>query len=419
MMNPVVVSASIGIVFSLAFLVWLILWRQAIVDAVAKVFTDLGAFVFNWKFFFWLVNVICMVFSAQNAGYFFGLYEPIGIALAFVLDLMIITFTQAMLAAKTQGDDKRSKQILGFIFLCAFLSTVGNLVHNLQVQSTITDKINHVWFYAYLPYVGSCVPLLLVLLALVADLVTKANLDHLDVEEYEEQEKKRVSLLEKRNEYMQKQIDAEHAFHQLLEAQKRNKGLFPGSFRWPWEQRIDLDDVTNQVKEMYAPQVQVLETETGQLTTTIETLQKQIENLEAQLNGAMSFAESETTERNYPDIDEETEMELFGGDEEELDEAECDTDPNQMMVTKDETNGPDNITFLHSTAKPKSETRARTKKGRGSAAKKAADLIKNNPNITPTELAKKIKITPQYARRLLPQQPAEKETIRETEGKIL
>lgn len=424
--NPVIVSATIGIVFSLVFLVGLIVWRQAIIDAIAKVFTGLGKFVFNWKFFFWLVNIICMVFSAQNAGYFFGLYEPIGIALAFVLDLMIITFTQAMLSAKTQGDDKRAKLILSFIFLCAFLSTVGNLVHNLQTQGDIANKVDHVWFHPLLPYIGSSIPLFLVLLALIADLVTKANLDKLDVAEYEEQENKRVSLLEKRNEYMQKQIDAEHAFHQLLETQRRNKGVFRGAFRWPWEPRIDLDAVADAVKEMYAPQVQALteqnkklQGETSQFVSVIENLQRQIEELqvsqntlfETQLHDAMSFAEEETPERNYPDIGEETEEETFYIDGEDLDESERDTDPNQAAVTKDETPGTDNITFLHSTVKPRRETRAKTRSGRKTSAQKAAAIIKNNPDITPAELSKKAKITVQYARRLLSQQAVVSETM--------
>jgi hypothetical protein len=61
--------------------------------------------------------------------------------------------------------------------------------------------------------------------------------------------------------------------------------------------------------------------------------------------------------------------------------------------------------------KPKRETRARTKKGSKTAAQKAADIIKNNPNITPADLVKKVKITPQYARRLLSQQTVVSETI--------
>lgn len=249
--NPTLVSIIVGIGVSVALALILLNTYKMLFQEMKRALGWLRKSLFTWRFFFWVVNIICMVFSAQNAGYFFGLYEPIGIALAFVLDLMIITFTQAMLSARAQGDEKRARQVLSFIFLCAFLSTIGNLVHNLQTQDTITLQVNHVWFQPFLPYISSCVPLFLVLLALVADLVTKANLDNIDVSVYEEQEKKRSELLEKRNQYRERQNQAESQFLALLVAQRDQKsfykGALPKSFRWPWETRVDMEALINGV----------------------------------------------------------------------------------------------------------------------------------------------------------------------------
>lgn len=254
--NPTLVSIIVGIGVSVALVLILLNTYKVLIQEMKRALEWLRKSFFSWRFFFWVVNIICMVFSAQNAGYFFGLYEPIGIALAFVLDLMIITFTQAMLSARAQGDEKRARQVLGFIFLCAFLSTIGNLVHNLQTQNTITTHVDHVWFRDVLPYIGSCIPLLLVLLALVADLVTKANMENIDVAEYEKQEKKRAELLEKRNQYRERQNQAEARFLALLVSQREQKsfykGALPKSFRWPWEARMDMDTVISSVSAKLA-----------------------------------------------------------------------------------------------------------------------------------------------------------------------
>lgn len=197
---------------------------QALFTRIVQGIHSLRQLLFTWKMFFWMANIVCMVFSAQNAGFFFGLYEPIGVAVALVLDLAIIVFMQAMLAAKARGEQKRATQILWFIFLCAFLSTIGNLVHNLQVQDV--HKIDHLtpWFQATLPFVASIVPMLLVVFALVADLVTKSNpLDETNVDAYREQETKRLALVEVQIQTRKREAELQKAALAVFEMERENK----------------------------------------------------------------------------------------------------------------------------------------------------------------------------------------------------
>lgn len=127
-----------------------------------------------------------------------------------------------------------------------------------------------------------------------------------------------------------------------------------------------------------------------------------------------SISENEPIEKFYPVIEDDefdTEDESLEDEEEDQDESDRDTDPFQNAVPNNDTRRDTNITFLHSVEKPRSDTKAKTKSSRGAAAKKAAAIIKNNPDITPMELSKKAKITPAYARRLLAKQSVLIETM--------
>lgn len=308
--NPVVTSAVVAIVLTVVIAFLLIRSAANIGKGIKWLFKK----TLTMQAFFWLVNIICMAFSAQNAGYFFGLYEPIGLAVAFVLDLMIIAFTSAMLSARAQGDEKRARLILCFIFLCAFLSTVGNLVHNLQTQQLVNDKVNHVWFQQVLPYVASCIPLFLVLLAFVADLVTKVNLEKVDVAEFEAMERKRAEIMEKRNEYMGRQLKAEERFRALLLQKKANKrqGVIR-DFRWPWEPRVSVQQIANQVSAQLP-----FETLQQELTTFIQQTQSAHLHLVAMVeNQAQQIANIE----QQKDVDNTLFMEQIRLSQEEMMQA--------------------------------------------------------------------------------------------------
>ncbi len=299
----------------------------------------------SWRGFFWLANLICMAFSAQNAGFFLGLYEPLGLAVAFVIDLAIIVFMQAMLSAKARGESSRAYWIVGAIVLCALLSTVGNIVHNLQVQDV--TKISHLapWFQMSLPFISSSTPMLLVIFALVADLVTKSNpLDSTNLEEYKAHEEKRLLLLEIQIANRQKQVAMKQQLHAIIQMEKQIKR-------------------TKKVPEIEHPK-QVSEV-------------PQIEALEAHKNDTENATEIDT-----PD-DEESAQE----------EQDCSDEPLESNAN--------NITLLRTEKRTTLRTDTRSEK-----ALKAIRIIKRNPEITAAELAKKAQISPSYARQLLAKQMA-------------
>jgi len=276
LINPTIISSAAGVVLAGVVVLVSVLFHKQIGAAVKSGVTGFGAwvkvYILNWKAFFWFVNIVCMVFSSQNAGYFFGLYEPVGIALAFVLDLMIIAFMQAMLTARMRGDTIRVRLIIFFIALCASLSTIGNLAHNLHVQQDIASRISHVWFGDWAPYIASCVPLLLVLLALVADIATKKSAEDMDLAEFEAEEKRQVEMLEIRNTYLQRRKEADYR-SQLLQGKR------PGSFRYPWEHRITNQEIIDQINEQNKTKEDAAKKAFGD---QFATLQKRAKELEAE-----------------------------------------------------------------------------------------------------------------------------------------
>lgn len=276
LINPTIISSAAGVVLAGVVVLVSVLFHKQIGAAVKSGVTGFGAwvkvYILNWKAFFWFVNIVCMVFSSQNAGYFFGLYEPVGIALAFVLDLMIIAFMQAMLTARMRGDIIRVRLIIFFIALCASLSTIGNLAHNLHVQQDIASRISHVWFGDWAPYIASCVPLLLVLLALVADIATKKSAEDMDLAEFEAEEKRQVEMLEIRNTYLQRRKEADYR-SQLLQGKR------PGSFRYPWEHRITNQEIIDQINEQNKTKEDAAK---KAFDAQFATLQKRAKELEAE-----------------------------------------------------------------------------------------------------------------------------------------
>lgn len=115
----------------------------------------------------------------------------------------------------------------------------------------------------------------------------------------------------------------------------------------------------------------------------------------------------ETQEKVFPVIEDEEDEDNFITDD-ELSDQENTTEPLSIVTPEDGNNGAEsntnNITFLHSTVATKNATNVRVKVSRGARAKKAATIIRRNPNITPVDLAKKADISQTYARQLLAKQ---------------
>lgn len=246
MLNPITVSITTGIILSIGLLIALWKCSQQINTAIQWGWKH----VFNWTCFYWVVNLVCMAFSAQNAGYIFGLYEGTGILVGVALDMLIIAFTQAMLAAKARGERSRAAKILIFIVFCCLLSTAGNLAHNLHTN--IDAQTNGVWFSDVIPYLVSTMPLFLIALAWVADL--KVNpIESMDINQYKANEKKHLDFLEIQLNNREEQAKLDQKMIVVESLERRNKLLrknkIARSFRWPWEPKIDISLIVSNVAD--------------------------------------------------------------------------------------------------------------------------------------------------------------------------
>lgn len=298
--NPYITPGVVAAIFSIVVVVVMIKSRAVIGQALgqmrAKVFTRAG--------FFWTVNIIFMAVSVLHAGIFFGITgnshdipgiaQYLGFAVSFFLDLVTIILMQALLEAKYRSEEQRAKQFLLFIAICCSTSTFANLAISLNDFDPI-KFLPHApaWIQIVAPYVLASFPLFVILMSIAAEMIVNVRpLDSLNEEEYEADEKKRIRLLQIRNDYLQRQADEELralSIRATMHANKQlRKGKLPKSFRWFWEKPVDIDaviaGVTTQMKAMYEPQIE-------ELNRRLEDLQNQSQHL--------IFAER-STEENEP-----------------------------------------------------------------------------------------------------------------------
>jgi len=260
--DPTVLSVVLGLGLIIPLVLGLIKWHMPIWKTVKKACKA----IFSFNGFFWIVNLSCMAYSAQNAGYVFGLYEASGVVVGIALDGLIIVFTQTALAAKARGETRRAAMILLFIVFCCLLSTIGNLAHNLHTD--ISVQTSHVWFAEIIPYVTSLMPLLLIALAWVADL--KINpLEKEDPELYRQNEEKQLRFQQIQIESNEKRTALQTRAIGVEVLRRRNnalrRGKVPGSFRWFWEKAVDpgemVSGVATQLQALFTPQIEEMKHE--------------------------------------------------------------------------------------------------------------------------------------------------------------
>jgi hypothetical protein len=254
--DPTILIVISGLAAAVVAILALVKWHQAVLAAVGRAFKAL----FSFNGFFWIVNLSCMAYSAQNAGYVFGLYEYSGFAIGLALDGLIIVFTQTALAAKARGEMRRAALILLFIVGCCLLSTIGNLAHNLHTD--ISSQTSGVWFQQVIPYITSLMPLLLIALAWVADLKIDP-LEKEDPEVYKSNEKKRLQFQSIQIESSERREALQTRAIAVEQLRRRNsalrRGKVPGSFRWFWEKALDpgeiIAGVSAQLAALFNPQI--------------------------------------------------------------------------------------------------------------------------------------------------------------------
>lgn len=272
--NPIVVSITLSFIFGGAVLVWLWKGHESLKSTAMWVKEKLLTFTV----FFWLVNFACMAYSAQNAGYIFGLYEASGVFVGVAIDAIIIVFTQTMLIAKARGERDRAGKILLFIVFCCLFSMVGNLAHNLHTDTK--DQLSNVWFSIIVPYTASLMPLLLIALAWVADLRVNP-IGNADLEDYKKAEEKRLSFLDVQIANREREEQQRNKIFTIEAFAKRNKqlhrGRAPRSFRWPWEAPIDMPVLAGEVAKVMQSYYD------EQTQKTLQGIRQQVLQVEAEL----------------------------------------------------------------------------------------------------------------------------------------
>lgn len=233
---------------------WLFRSRSGLAGWSSRVFSRAG--------FFWASTLIFMGVSVAHAGIFFGItgnghdlpgVGPLmGFAVSFFLDLVTVILMQALLEARYRGDDIRSNQLLFFIVVCCGTSTFANLAISLNDFSASKMLPNApAWVQGAAPYVLASFPLFVIMMAVAAELILNVRpLDKLKEEDYEADEKKRVRILEIRNEYYEKQVNAEIALRRIRASSRASKGGL--SWSWlPWVKSVDaaalVASATNQI----------------------------------------------------------------------------------------------------------------------------------------------------------------------------
>ena len=272
--NPYITSGVVAAISSIA-VVFVIVKSRAV---IGKALGQLHSKVFTRAGFFWTVNIIFMAVSVLHGGIFFGITgnshdipgiaQYLGFAVSFFLDLVTIILMQALLEAKYRSDEQRARQFLLFIAICCSTSTFANLAISLNdFDPTSFLPRAPVWIQFSSPYVLASFPLFVILMSIAAEMIVNVRpLDSLDEEEYEADERKRIRLLQIRNDYLQRQAVEELRSLTIRASMHANKrlraGHLPKSFRWFWEKPIDIDavvvGVTAQMKGMYEPQIEVL-----------------------------------------------------------------------------------------------------------------------------------------------------------------
>ncbi len=270
--HPYITSGVIAAVFSAAAVAAMVRSKTQI----SKALSQLRLTIFTRAGFFWTVNIIFMAVSVLHAGAFFGITgnghdvpgiaQYLGFAVSFFLDLVTIILMQALLEAKYRSEELRARQFLIFITICCSTSTFANLAISLN-DFDPHRYLPHApaWIQIASPYVLASFPLFVILMSIAAEMIVNVRpLDSLNEDEYEADEKKRIKLLQIRNDYLQKQADEELRTLTIRATMYANKqlrsGHLPNSFRWFWEKSVDIDaivaGVMGQMKALYEPQIE-------------------------------------------------------------------------------------------------------------------------------------------------------------------
>jgi hypothetical protein len=286
LVNPFVVSSGLGAVLGLGGLV--LLWRSASVlkgwlkTACSKLFTRAG--------FFWSVISVFMAVSVWQGGAFFSISgDYVGFAVAFFLDLVTVVLMHAQLESRYRGENGRANLFVFFIAVTCGASGYANLAVALNTFKASTMLPNaSVLVQNVAPFVLASSPLFVIMLSIAAEMIVNVRpLDKLKEEEYETDEKKRINLLEIRNTYYGKQVDAELAL-QTIRARHRVNRARGWFLRLPFVRRLDVNTLVSEVGKKLEDRFTALAEQNQKIVNAVDPLASKVAAL-SELNQQLSI----------------------------------------------------------------------------------------------------------------------------------
>jgi hypothetical protein len=259
---PVGIAIAIGLWRSWAKLGG---WLQI---ARSRIFTRAG--------FFWSVMVAFMAVSVWQGGAFFSVTgDLVGYAVALFLDLVTIVLMHAQLESRYRGENGRANLFVFFISITCGVSTFGNMamaLNTFNASAMLPNAPTLVQTFA--PFVLASSPLFVIMMSVASEMVINVRpLDKLDTRDYEADENKRVQILNIRNQYYTRQVDAELEL-QRIKSRRRVERVGGWFLRWPWVKSLDVNSVVSEAANKLDARFEALTQQNQQLSQQVRDLQQ-------------------------------------------------------------------------------------------------------------------------------------------------
>src|SRR5579859_3297666 len=258
-------------------------WCRQIWASTLKAWKEDGS---GW--FFWATIYVLMIVSVLESGPFYEGIIPssvpfLGYAVALVFDLVAVNGMRAQLEAMRMKDRKVWLYLLAIV-VCSVSSIFANLYQALDHASRLPT-----WMHDTAPWLAFLFPSLIIVMSMVADHVLDKTSTRLNAEKFREREGKRLAILQVQFDIESQRVALERDLEQLRRGQRGPKREFI-LIRWlfPSKQSANVQAVTEEIKKVYAPQIEAL-------TKQNQQLQEQLAQFIAQAQQAYAFLGQQMT----------------------------------------------------------------------------------------------------------------------------
>lgn len=351
---PYVALAGLMLAILASVSVLLVIYHKSVVALLKGVF-------FSQVGFFYVVLFTFMVVSVTESGDFFNkaithavFGGVLGYAVATVFDLFSLVCMIARMNASRIADKRGMALALIGVVVCAGVSAFANVAS--AVQDYQVNQFSQIpgWMQQTSPYIGLVFPGMIVIVTLIADHIGDLNPQQTDsVASYRAKEQKKVDLLRVRLE-----IEKDRAEVQKAMAMVRGK-----------QTKREQKTIAKLLEEANQNHQQAMTEMQTNFVNQIADLQERIEYLTGLL----------TTNVDAP---------VEQSDQEEKEEQEVNDGPNTEEIPQ-----------VNKPAKKSNITRF-TKGGTSAISRRVQRIVKSNPDIKPTEIAKRLQISKGYASQL-------------------